>query len=118
MNVKEIIEKYLVDNGYDGLCGDECGCAIGDLRPCDGPNEDCVPAFAFAPADVPDAEPGCDICFSPQAPKCSICGKEIDVTMPNSFGALDEPLPRRRAHMACVWDAMIAKKLSPPAKEK
>jgi hypothetical protein len=44
MNVKEIIEKWLTDNGYDGLYNDEeCGCQCGDLFPCDGPVDECRP---------------------------------------------------------------------------
>jgi len=35
MTAREIVEKYLRDNGYDGLCGEECGCSIDDLMPCD-----------------------------------------------------------------------------------
>jgi hypothetical protein len=36
MTVKEILKKYLVDNGFDGLVGDECGCDLKDLIPdCD-----------------------------------------------------------------------------------
>lgn len=35
MDVKEIVEKYLRDNGYDGLVDPgNCSCAIGDLAPC------------------------------------------------------------------------------------
>ena len=35
MNVKEIVESWLKQNGYDGLAGDGCGCEVGDLMPCD-----------------------------------------------------------------------------------
>jgi hypothetical protein len=43
MNVHQIIEKYLADNGYDGLCNPKraCGCYIDDLFPYD---YDCDPA--------------------------------------------------------------------------
>jgi len=36
MNVHEIVKKYLVENGYDGLVDEEseCGCLITDLAPC------------------------------------------------------------------------------------
>ena len=34
MDVCDIVKKYLKDNGYDGLCTDECGCLIDDLMPC------------------------------------------------------------------------------------
>lgn len=36
MDVHEIIKKYLIDNKYDGLCCEECGCEISDLFPCGG----------------------------------------------------------------------------------
>lgn len=35
ITVKEIVKAYLKEHGYDGLCGDECGCGIEDLAPCD-----------------------------------------------------------------------------------
>ncbi len=37
MTVLEIIQKYLKDNGYDGLAGDECGCGFDNLATCDTP---------------------------------------------------------------------------------
>ena len=47
MTVKDIIEKYLKENGYDGLAGDECGCGMDDgLAPCESCNIfECVPAY-------------------------------------------------------------------------
>ena len=47
MTVKEIIEKYLRDNGYDGLCcpDEECGCHVDDLIPCCDPCEECMPGY-------------------------------------------------------------------------
>lgn len=46
MTVKEIVEKYLRDNGYEGLAGDDCGCGLDDLAPCDnGFPSECVPAY-------------------------------------------------------------------------
>jgi len=46
VTVKEIIVKYLKDNGYEGLCYPdiECGCSIDDLPPCDSLNENCETA--------------------------------------------------------------------------
>lgn len=35
MTVKEIIRAYLIDNDYDGLWTDDCGCFLDDLFPCD-----------------------------------------------------------------------------------
>ncbi len=55
MNIKEIIAKYLEDNGYDGLCCEDCGCQKDDLFPCDNPGEDCVPGYKW-PAEDPDCE--------------------------------------------------------------
>ena len=34
MNAKEIIEKHLKENGYDGLYSENCGCQISNLMPC------------------------------------------------------------------------------------
>jgi len=44
---KDIVEKYLLDNGYDGLYSDyECGCLIGDLMPCGGESfSGCQPGY-------------------------------------------------------------------------
>ena len=36
MNVKEIVVKYLEDNGYDGLYTEDSGCRGSDLMPCLG----------------------------------------------------------------------------------
>jgi len=46
MTLREIIENHLKDNEYDGLCGDECGCEIGELFPCEDPDMDvCKPGY-------------------------------------------------------------------------
>ena len=45
MTISEIIKKYLVDNDYDGLAGDDCGCGINDLFLCECCNWKCVPAY-------------------------------------------------------------------------
>jgi len=45
MTVQEIIKKYLRDNGFDGLCNDDCGCGIDDFAPCDSLSLDCNPAY-------------------------------------------------------------------------
>lgn len=31
MNVEGIVKQHLIGNGFDGLCNDECGCAVDDL---------------------------------------------------------------------------------------
>ncbi len=44
-DVYEIITIYLRERGLDGLAGDECGCSVDDLAPCDCINlYKCVPA--------------------------------------------------------------------------
>lgn len=45
MTCKEIIEQYLKEKGFDGLCGDDCGCGIDDLMPCFDAWTECVPGF-------------------------------------------------------------------------
>ena len=35
--VREILEKWLKDNGYDGLYTDSCQCVVGDLADCGEP---------------------------------------------------------------------------------
>jgi hypothetical protein len=47
MTIKEIVEKYLKENGYDGLCHvyADCACRIGDLMPCDEPGVHCEAGY-------------------------------------------------------------------------
>jgi len=47
MTVKQIIEEYLQEHGYDGLCCPEieCGCGFDDLIPCGEECEMCEPAY-------------------------------------------------------------------------
>jgi len=49
MDCTEIIKKYLVDNGYDGLVhlDTECGCHVGDagLALCGCFGTECEPAY-------------------------------------------------------------------------
>jgi hypothetical protein len=35
MTVKEILTEWLEMRAFDGLYGDECGCFLNDLCPCD-----------------------------------------------------------------------------------
>jgi len=46
-NLSEIASSWLKSNGYGGLCeaSGECGCALGDLMPCDNPNLDCQAGY-------------------------------------------------------------------------
>lgn len=49
MTVKEIVEKHLQENGYDGLYyPEECGCKVGNLMPCiafGGSQAGCLPGY-------------------------------------------------------------------------
>lgn len=53
MNVYGIVEKYLKDNGYDGLCTDDCGCHLDDLMPCCSEGAmDCVSGYKMTEAEA------------------------------------------------------------------
>ena len=41
----EILAKALREQGYDGLCGDDCGCFLDDLMCC-GACDDCVAGYS------------------------------------------------------------------------
>ena len=50
MTVKKIIHAYLLAHKYDGLAGEDCGCELSDLMPCEGTisgNDvsDCIPGY-------------------------------------------------------------------------
>lgn len=62
MTVKEIVKNYLENNGFHGLCSDECGCELNDLFPCNGDCsvEGCEPAFQVM-CDRTDCK-DCEIC--------------------------------------------------------
>lgn len=63
MKALDIIKKYLVDNGYDGLCNGDCGCGLDDLSPCGCTvNNDCMPAYKF--------KTDCKNCY--RAPDCGM----------------------------------------------
>ena len=52
MNVKEIVEKYLKEYGYDGLYEPgECACVTADLMPCDSEAAlNCLPGHIYPAA--------------------------------------------------------------------
>jgi len=78
--VEEIIEEWLTANGYDGLCGDNCGCGIDDLAPCGAFPGDCEPAFVHK----------CNSC--PDKNKCEDFGKDWQCYQPvNQEENTDEP---------------------------
>jgi len=43
MTVREIVEEWLLEHGYDGLCNEECSCTLHDLMSCGQGFSDCVP---------------------------------------------------------------------------
>ena len=55
MTVREIIKKYLEENGFDGLYNPgECACKKDDLMPCSCDDmENCKPGY-FQPCSGPD----------------------------------------------------------------
>lgn len=67
--VGDIVRDYLKDNGYDGLCGDECGCSIDNLFPCSGPFVYCRPAYKWV-CPGPDTPCRTDWCECLQGDDC------------------------------------------------
>lgn len=57
MNLKQIVQKYLEENNYAGLCSGECGCSKDDLFPCDMPGNDCMAAL-WKPCNDCNRDPG------------------------------------------------------------
>ena len=47
LDVKEIVGKYLKDEGFDGLYsyGGECACMLDDLAPCLELGSDCIAGY-------------------------------------------------------------------------
>jgi len=66
MDVVQIVSKYLIDNGFDGLVDDmgECGCEITDLMPCCSPCGGCAPGYKY----VADPSTGWDFTISTTKP--------------------------------------------------
>jgi len=44
-SVQEMAEKYLKENGYDGLYCEDCGCLVDDLAPCGEMMADCTAGY-------------------------------------------------------------------------
>jgi len=71
MILREIVKKWLIDNGYDGLCGDGCGCENEDLMPCEYPHKTFCEAGYKVPCPGPEdcwADGDCDFHISPTKP--------------------------------------------------
>ncbi len=43
--VKQIVEDWLREHCYDGLCLPGCGCSLDDFMPCHECSENCVAAY-------------------------------------------------------------------------
>jgi len=43
--VGDIVKEYLQNNGYSGLCGDDCVCELDDLFLCGEIDFDCVAGY-------------------------------------------------------------------------
>jgi len=62
MLVKDIVVKWLKDNGYDGLASEDCGCPVSSVPACDGYAGDfvyCKPAILVECSDCNSNE-DCD----------------------------------------------------------
>lgn len=57
ITVREILIQRLRAMGADGLAGDDCGCGIDNLMPCESGCLDCVPALAKKDVWVPIGVP-------------------------------------------------------------
>ena len=70
MTVKEIVEKYLKDNKYDGLYAEStCACVITDLMPCCDACFSCEPGYLQERQGESDCLPEHDFYIGPEKPK-------------------------------------------------
>ena len=63
MDIQEIVKKFLIDNGFDGLWNEGCSCEIADLMPCGEPGN-CeaghkIPCPGGEECEIGGAEFGC-----------------------------------------------------------
>lgn len=78
MAVIEIVKKHLVENNFDGLCYEDCGCGIDDLAPCGNITEKCDAAYKHICTSCNYAITCCDndgrdingYCFKPEKQSC------------------------------------------------
>ncbi len=92
MDVYDIVKKYLKENGFDGLCTDDCGCHLDDLMPCCQEGAlSCEPGYAISVEEAQEREicimESCDFVITTKNPKdnkeefCEYCS-------PTSYVAL------------------------------
>ncbi len=66
MNVRTIVEDYLREHGYDGLCARDCGCGLDKFMPCEGEFDyhimDCQPAMRSRCTSKDCEYCACDFC--------------------------------------------------------
>ena len=67
MDVREIVKRWLKENGYHGLYSDggECACELSDLQPCGENFSDCSPGIKktwdeMTKDQQTNCESGCD----------------------------------------------------------
>lgn len=77
IEVIDIIEEYLYENKYDGLCNEGCGCSKDNLAPCGEIQGDCMPAYKWICDPENCNQPGenCDLmskgdfCYRTEKPR-------------------------------------------------
>jgi hypothetical protein len=76
MTCLEIIKKYLIENGYDGLQDEcECGCSLDSLAACGNSMDTCEPAYKHECSKCKDhcynynANPKYGYCMKPDKQK-------------------------------------------------
>jgi len=81
VTIKQIVEAYLREHNYEGLCNpfNECGCALDDdFMSCDEPLCDCVPArrtIGDAESDLPG-----EVLMVPAAKSFAMMAKKGDAS--------------------------------------
>lgn len=78
MWLHDALKKYLQENGYDGLCSEECGCSLENLIACGEYDNlrDCEPGYKIPGCTCGE---GCAYHISTEKPsyiKCRHCGFE------------------------------------------
>ena len=89
MGIKKIVIQHLKDNGYGGLRNPEleCSCDIGDLWPCDNPDDDCEPCY-IVKANCETCENKCE--YASETERCATSIKPISKgESPDSADATD-----------------------------